>query len=294
MSRPLSFEAFTALPRQDRALLVFAQDTDSNPQVGLGALGAGAAHLGAGAGGALLAAAGAFALSPLFFSTLVSAGAAVTASSVLRGLLAIDGVATLEARASKMLHLPPGHPLAGVVYAAHPVEPVSYVPVADFHRLTFQHKVSEAVSLLAHLGAAEIEVEHVLGHGREWAATLSVPGAEGAVDAGASAKGTRESRALFHARYPGHGRPERVEEREWYWLPHEPAWETLVEGRTRFGQEELALTVDYREDFGVNVSLAEKLTGAGLKLGGSFEAHEATSWSMRATFPPVETSGSGG
>ena len=275
MSKPLSFEAFTALPRQDRAFLVFAQDSGSDhpPALALGAVGV----------------VGALALSPLLLSTLVSAGVAAASSYLgLKRLLAIDGVATLEARASKMLDLPPGHPLAGVVYAAHPVEPVSYVPVANFHRLTFQHKVSEAVSLLFHLGAAEIEVEHVSGYGREWAATMSVPGAEGALDAEASAKGKRDSRALFRARYPGHGRPRRVEEREWYWLPHEPTWKTVVDGRTRFGQEEHTLTVNYREDFGVNVSLAEKLTGAGLKLGGSFEAHEETSWSMKAMFPPVE------
>lgn len=58
------------------------------------------------------------------------------------------------------LSLPPGHPQTDVLYVAHPSDPATYLPVADFHRLTFEHKFAEAIRLLMHLGARTISVTH--------------------------------------------------------------------------------------------------------------------------------------
>src|SRR4051812_17600419 len=72
-------------------------------------------------------------------------------------------------------YFPPGHPQAGTVYFESPVLPETFYPAADFHRLTFEHKFSEALRLLVGLGVREVVVEHVTGWAREFASSLSVP-----------------------------------------------------------------------------------------------------------------------
>ncbi len=40
------------------------------------------------------------------------------------------------------LHLPLGHPRRKILYAGHPGDPETYIPIADFHRFSFEHKFS--------------------------------------------------------------------------------------------------------------------------------------------------------
>ena len=44
------------------------------------------------------------------------------------------------------LRFPVGHPRRKVVYVGHPVDPLTYIPVAYFHTFLFEHKVAEAVA----------------------------------------------------------------------------------------------------------------------------------------------------
>ena len=52
------------------------------------------------------------------------------------------------------------------MYVGHPVDPTTYVPVADFHRFLFEHKVAEALRLIRSLGAVTVEVVRVEGWDR--------------------------------------------------------------------------------------------------------------------------------
>ena len=134
---------------------------------------------------------------------------------------------------SSQLDFPPGHPRDKVVYVGHPAKPPVYYTVADFHRVSFEHKFSEAIDLLMHLGATTIRVEHVRGWSREFAANLSVP--LGSVDAGMETGTHSDSRArlLFEATLSGETEPELPDGLVWY--PHEPTWKSVANGRLRFG-----------------------------------------------------------
>ncbi len=69
---------------------------------------------------------------------------------------------------STVLQFPLGHPQDGVLYVGHPAIREIYYPTAQFHQLTFEHKLSEAIELLMALGAIEVSVEHQVGWGREF------------------------------------------------------------------------------------------------------------------------------
>ena len=64
---------------------------------------------------------------------------------------------------STALLFPPGHPRDSLLYVGHPTIREIYYPAAQFHRMTFEHKFSEAIELLMALGATEIKVEHQSG-----------------------------------------------------------------------------------------------------------------------------------
>lgn len=79
----------------------------------------------------------------------------------------------VEKSKTSLLLLPPGHPRDGVVYAGHPALSKYYLPITEFHRVVFEHKFSEAVSMLMHLGAKNIRIKHVKGWGLHHLINLS-------------------------------------------------------------------------------------------------------------------------
>ena len=181
-------------------------------------------------------------------------------------------------------NLAPGHPQRGVLYAAHPSDRFTYLPTADFHRLTFEHKFSEAIQLLMHLGAETIKVNHESGWGRDFAARLSagIPQAEGGAQAEASGSEHEKDQALYEAKLPGHTSPKLPDKLVWY--PYQPTWKNIAEGRIDFGMEKFNLKLQYTEDYGINADLAVDLQKIGLGLGGSFEKHQKTVWTIEGTF----------
>lgn len=195
-----------------------------------------------------------------------------------------DGIRLFHVGKSESLQLdfPPGHPRDKVVYVGHPAKPTVYYTVADFHRVTFEHKFSEAIDLLMHLGATTIKVEHVRGWSREFAANLSVP--LGSVDARVETGTQSDSRArlLFEATLSGDTEPELPDGLVWY--PHEPTWQSVANGRLRFGLHDFSLSVSYEDDFGVHAGLKASTLKAGLEIGGKFEDHEATTWKISGEF----------
>jgi hypothetical protein len=77
------------------------------------------------------------------------------------------------------LRFPVGHPRVNVVYVGHPIDPPVYLPVSDFHRFLFEHKVAEAQRLIRSLGAVTVEVVRIEGWDQSAGISLGVmvPGA---------------------------------------------------------------------------------------------------------------------
>ncbi len=194
------------------------------------------------------------------------------------------GVPILYIGSSEATHLafPPGHPRKGIVYVGHPAMPKVYYAMADFHRVTFEHKFSEAINLLMHLGATSIRVEHLRGSAREFASRLSAP--MGDTDVSGEVGATRQSSAqfLYEATLSGTDEPTLPEFQVWY--DHEPTWQSIAKGRLQFGLQQFSLNVAYEDDFGVNAGLEASALGAGFELGGQFQDHAATTWRISGRF----------
>lgn len=186
------------------------------------------------------------------------------------------------------LDFPPGHPRDTVVYVGHPAMHTVYYPIADFHRVTFEHKFSEAISLLMHLGANKIRVEHVRGWSREFSNRLSVPLT--AIDENITVETGFENRSqvqlLFEAELAGVREPTIPDSLVWY--QHEPTWRSIAEGRMKFGLKQFSLVVAYEDDYGVNAGLKASAIKAGFDIAGKFEDHEATMWKITGCFRTPE------
>lgn len=207
------------------------------------------------------------------------------ASAVIREALEVgSGVVPIPWSTATDLSLPPGHPRKNVLYVAHPSDPQTYLPMADFHRLVFEHKFAEVVRLLMHLGAETIDVRHQRGWDQGFAAEISagIPhvGLEG--ETGASKESSSDSRVLYQAELAGHDDPDLPDNLVWF--PHEPTWQSVAEGRREFGLQQFSLKLQYTDDYGVNADLAVEAQNAGFSLGGAFEKHQTTVWSIEGTF----------
>ena len=185
---------------------------------------------------------------------------------------------------STMLQFPPGHPQDGVLYVEHPTVHEIYYPTAQFHRLAFEHKLSEAIELLMALGAIEINVEHQVGWGKEFSTNLNVPTGKTGEQVGTTAgKNTEKQRhLLFQISLEGTSDPSVPDELVWF--PHEPTWQQVARGRIKYGMKSFSISLRYENDFGINADLEVRAGKAGLNLGGKFENHESTIWNVQGSF----------
>lgn len=183
--------------------------------------------------------------------------------------------------------LPPGHPRDDILYAAHPVDAHTYIPVADFHRFTFEHKFAEAVRILMHLGAKTIKVKRERGWGRDFSSKVSagIPEAGGDAEGGAEASQGTSEQLLYEAEFAGSDNPSLAPDLVWY--PHEPTWKSIVEGRMEFGLKTFSMKVHYNADFGANAELSVDAASSGFGVGGQFEKHESTVRSIDGKFAPI-------
>lgn len=199
------------------------------------------------------------------------------------GLLVLPvGRTTAEA-----IGFPPGHPRDGVLYIGHPALTNVYYTLADFHRVTFEHKFCEAINLLMSLGATSIRVEHVRGWSREFSSRISAPlgDAESKLEAEANSNSKQSTGLLFEANLAGTTSPTIPENLVWY--SHEPTWQSIADGRIKYGLEDFVLTISYEDDFGVNAGLKASIVKSGLEIGGKFEDHESTVWRLEGKFKPI-------
>jgi len=187
---------------------------------------------------------------------------------------------------AKLLSFPPGHPMPKVVYCRHPANASLYYPLASFHRHVFEHKFAEAVKLLGVLGAREISVKHLKGWSRDFAAEISSPiptsSAPAQVGVTASAHSESGESVLFKATLKGSDNPRLIESPTW--LPHESMWQTIADLRIECGLQEFSLSLNYEEDYQVNASLNAKIKDLGFDVGGKFEDHVSTIWTMNGIF----------
>jgi hypothetical protein len=177
-----------------------------------------------------------------------------------------------------------GHPLDRVVYIGHPAMPNVYYTLADFHRRVFEHKVSEAILMLMSLGATSIRAEHISGWSHDFSAKLSLPisgtSGNGGIDIGTQNKSTDS--ILFTATLSGTDSPAMPDGLMWY--PHEPTWQTIAQGRLKHGLRDFTISVNYSDDFGINLGVKAGVSNSGLDLGGKFEGHESTIWKLTGQF----------
>jgi hypothetical protein len=73
-----------------------------------------------------------------------------------------------------LLFFPEGEPIAGEVYARHPLRRRDYWPFADFHRLLLHEKSVEVARYLLALGAADITIRCKNGAGIEGNANVKL------------------------------------------------------------------------------------------------------------------------
>lgn len=187
---------------------------------------------------------------------------------------------------SKGLKFPLSHPREGVLYIGHPAEPETYYTIAEFHRITFEHKFCEAINLLMSLGATEISVEHVSGWAKDFSNKIATPIGGAKVDIKIDSNSKSTSQLLFKATLSGTSQPKLPSHLVWY--HHEPTWQFIANARIEFGLKEFSLNLSYEDDFGVNAGLKVAVQKAGLELGGKFEDHQSTIWCISGKFKTIE------
>ena len=191
----------------------------------------------------------------------------------------------VSASQARELIFPPGHPQGRMLYIEHPGVSKRYYPAAQFHRLVFEHKFSEAVTLLMALGASRIEVHYVDGWSKEFLgeAGAAIPLGSAEVNVGSDRK--RSQSLLFEADLAPHiVKPSLPSGLVWY--PHEYTWQAIAKGRMEHGLENFQMSVSYKDDFGVNAELGAEITSKKLKLklGGEWQDHQSTVWRIQGKF----------
>ena len=182
------------------------------------------------------------------------------------------------------ISFPPGHPREGILYIGHPAMPHVYYTMADFHRVTFEHKFSEAIEVLMSLGATWIKVEHVQGWSNEFSSRISIPLADASVSAKGGTKTSSGRKLLYEANLPGVAAslPDDL-----VWYTHQPTWKSIALGRLKYGLTDFSMSVSYDDDFGINAGLKLSVAKTGLDVGGSFEDHVSTTWHLEGKFLPT-------
>jgi len=182
------------------------------------------------------------------------------------------------------LELPPNHPQNKTLYAKHPVSDKQYIPMIDFHRYTFNHKFSELIRLLSHLGANYIQVIHIRGYGKEFLSDIKVDATPAGVDikGKASNNNSKKNRSIYTSNLEGNCNPKLPDDMAWY--EFEPSWNVVAENRLKFGLKDFEIYLDYADDYGINTTLKTKAKKAGFKVSSEFETYTKTSWLFKGTF----------
>lgn len=152
---------------------------------------------------------------------------------------------------------PPGHPMPGRFYRVHPLQPKNrkYIPLENFDSLLFAERENELIRLLVDLGATKISIQEVSsgkteGSIKSGASLQGAGGIQGNVT-GKNEQSNTESR-IIRLRGKPWVSDMSFNEKEYSWLPYEPAWESLVHARLKGGC--LSTSVELTSDAYYSVS----------------------------------------
>ncbi|HEV2640222.1 MAG TPA: hypothetical protein VGX23_34125 [Actinocrinis sp.] len=200
-------------------------------------------------------------------------------------------VSTIEAQALKF---PVGYPRKDLVYVGHPVDPATYIPVADFHRFLFEHKIAEAQRLVRSLGAVTINVIHIEGWDQAVGIDIDVSAPkvfnEKPIDVMAKAsRNTANSQTILATMKLTPAKPPHIPD-GLAWFSHEPLWQEVAFARLESGLNAFVIDVRSTDDFGVNANLRSLIAKSKLQIGGEFIQHRKTTWRLEGTFSIAEES----
>lgn len=217
------------------------------------------------------------------------AGVALVAADLVRARREMrqggENLLPVSSAEAAQLHFPVGHPRGKVVYIGHPVDPPTYIPVADFHRFLFEHKVAEALRLIRSLGAVTVEVVRVEGWDQSVGVELGVRLPDvSRTDISASASHERSSGRFVLSTMRLKPTQAPSIPAGLVWLPHEPIWEEIAQARLESGLDSFVVDVRSTDDYGVNAGLKALVAKAGLDAGGAFVEHRNTVWRLQGTF----------
>jgi len=220
---------------------------------------------------------------------------------------AVADVALLSEVNVDIFQFAAGSPVAGAIYARHPISQQIFYPIAPFHRMSFEHKFSEALHLLQALGARKLRVHHVQGMRHEGSVSVEMSGGarssvtKGGTDAAerptagdsgsdigslkgglrmvSSSGGELEFEAAYAEREP-------TLPGDLVWYPRESIWHQIVDARLHHGLKSFDLHVRYMDDFGIDAKLVATLMGipGHLELGGRYQEFEVTDWRISVSF----------
>jgi hypothetical protein len=141
--------------------------------------------------------------------------------------------------------------MPGRFYRVHPLQPKNrkYIPLENFDSLLFAERENELIRLLVDLGATKISIQEVSsgkteGSIKSGASLQAAGGIQGNL-AGKNEQSNTESRVILLRGKPW-ASDMSFNEKEYSWLPYEPAWESLVHARLKGGclSDSVELTSD--------------------------------------------------
>ncbi len=161
---------------------------------------------------------------------------------------------------------PPGHPMPGRFYRIHPLQSKNrkYIPLENFDSLLFAERENELIRLLVDLGATKISIQEASSGKAEGSikSGVSLQGAGGIQGniTGKNEQSNTESRVMLLRGKPWTS-DMSFNEKEYNWLPYEPAWESLVHARLKGGclSASVELTSDAYYSVSGKLSLTEGL-----------------------------------
>jgi hypothetical protein len=191
--------------------------------------------------------------------------------------------------ARSVFTFPIGHPVEGLVYACSEADPLRYVPLAGFHRYMYEAKMAAFHELCAALGARRCTVVHEGSDDRKWNGKAEFSGTplnanpvSAGVDASKHLKSEEAAKTLYE--YPKPVAPPH--EVNSGWVVGEPSWGSMQRLRLTRDLKHFHGEFSYADDMGVDAEVAAKISGIGLKIGGSFEGVLRRKWEFDVEFWP--------
>ncbi|NEO56419.1 MAG: hypothetical protein F6K54_27035 [Okeania sp. SIO3B5] len=197
---------------------------------------------------------------------------------------------------------PPGHPLPGKLYRAHPLKSKSnkYIPIEVFDSLLYAEREAELIRLLVDLGANKITIkEKKVGKtATEIEANTKLTragGVESKIE-GDINKSDESIRKLSLGGQPWSSEiVEKFDEKNYSWLAYEPAWTAVAHSRL-YGKcltASIELTNDDSYSISGKIGLAEGLLQnlTDLNLGASFIRNQNKISLIYVEFAPPEKNG---